>query len=138
MKTRIFAAIFLLFLSSFAFGEENVSPDLKEIHIIFNVPMKTDSWSFVEAGTGVIPEVTGDPYFKDEYTCVLPVKLKPATSYSIGINSKNRKGFVSKNGVPAEPFVLIFRTSDKKSEKKAIIYDFYFDTTQRIWNFRRF
>ncbi|MBW1971303.1 MAG: hypothetical protein JRI44_00470 [Deltaproteobacteria bacterium] len=91
-------------------NQNDVSYMLDKIQVTFNVPMKTNSYSFVVAGPGETPEITGNPWFKDEYTCILPVKLKPDKLYSIGINSQRHKGFRSKDGIPAIPFVLIFRT----------------------------
>lgn len=112
-----------------------VSPSLDKIVIKFSSPMKTDSYSLVVAGEGETPEIIGKPVFEDKYTCLIPVKLKPNTLYSLGINSKTRKRFVSEDGIPAEPFVLTFRTSEQIDEKisekaKTIIYSFYFDKTQ--------
>jgi hypothetical protein len=112
-----------------------VSPYLDKIVIKFSSPMKNDSYSFVIAGEGETPVIIGKPVFEDKYTCLIHVKLKPNTIYSLGINSKTRKGFVSEDGIPAEPFVLTFKTSEQIDEKisekaKTIIYSFYFDKTQ--------
>jgi len=89
----------------------DVSPNLLEIKIKFNSPMNIKSYSIVEAGEGETPDITGNPQFRDAYTCIIPVKLKPNTLYSLGINSQTRKGFVGQNGIPAEPYVLTFKTA---------------------------
>jgi|GEM_PF-5086585 len=96
-------------------NQKDVSPDLERIVVKFSSAMKTDSFSVVAAGQGETPEVIGSPEFTDEHTCVIKVRLKPATLYSIGFNSETRKGFQSKNGVPAKPFVLTFRTKETGS-----------------------
>ena len=96
-------------------NQKDVSPDLDRIVVKFSSAMKTDSFSVVAAGQGETPEVIGSPEFTDEHTCVIKVRLKPATLYSIGFNSETRKGFQSKNGVPAKPFVLTFRTKETGS-----------------------
>jgi len=99
-------------------GEKNVSPSLNRIVVKFSGPVRTDSYSFVVAGKGETPEITGDPRFQGDRVCILPVKLKPNTTYSIGINSKRRKGFVGKDGVPVTPYVLTFQTGVGKAKKK--------------------
>jgi hypothetical protein len=90
-------------------NQEDVAPDLDRIVVKFSSAMKTDSFSVVPAGEGETPEVIGSPEFTDERTCVIKVRLGRGHMYSIGFNSETRKGFQSKNGVPAEPFVLTFR-----------------------------
>lgn len=137
-----------------------VSHTLDKILIKFSSPMKTNSFSIIEVGAGETPDIIGMPIFKDKFTCVIPVKLKTNTIYSLGINSKTKKGFVSEDGIPAEPFILTFKTTNpndnqqqkeisqntkdenfqqtgKQSSKgtsnaiqKTIIYNFYLDKTQ--------
>jgi len=126
-------------------NQTEVPPTVNKIIVKFSVPMKKGSYSIVVAGEGETPEISSEPIFEDEYTCIISVKLKPNTLYSLGINSKTRKGFVSKKGIPCEPFVLTFRTASNKIEaskskdvykkdssgsKSIIIYDFYIEKTQ--------
>jgi len=103
-----------------AAGAVNVSPGLEEIVIVFSAPVKQNSWSFVETEAGRFPETAGDPYFKDNRTCVLPVILEPETAYSLGINSAARKGFKSAadETVAVTPYLLTFSTGPAGSEEK--------------------
>ena len=74
-------------------GDVNVSPALQEIVVTFSAPVSTLSYAFVILPEGEFPEVTGDPYFPDNRTCVLPVSLKPNTHYSLGVNSEAYSDF---------------------------------------------
>jgi RNA polymerase sigma-70 factor (ECF subfamily) len=93
-------------------GAINVEPSLTEIVIGFSGPVKQNSWSFVETNLGQVPEIMGDPSFPDNRTCVLPVKLDPGATYSIGINDATHKGFLSASDetLAVIPYVLTFST----------------------------
>lgn len=41
---------------------------------------------------------------------MLPVKLQPEKTYAIRINSNKFRNFKDSNGVPAVPYLLVFRT----------------------------
>lgn len=99
-------------------GETNVDPEIPEIGIYFSAPLKQNSWSFVETDQGTFPEIAGEPHFLNSQTCLLPVKLKPNTTYSIGINSTTRKGFRSAEypGITVTPHVLTFTTGKSVEE----------------------
>lgn len=94
-------------------GATNVDAALAEVVIVFNQPMRQDSWSFVITEAGEFPETTGDPSFRDERTCVLPVKLEKGKTYAVGVNSAQRRGFVSAadDARAAEPYILVFKTA---------------------------
>jgi RNA polymerase sigma-70 factor (ECF subfamily) len=93
-------------------GATDVDPAIVEIVAVFSQPMKQDSWSVVAAGSGETPELAGDPYFRDEQTCVLPVRLEPGKMYSIGFNDAESRNFVSAadSTIVAELYVLTFST----------------------------
>ena len=93
-------------------GAINVEPSLTEIVIVFSGPVKQNSWSFVETSLGEVPEITGDPSFPNNRTCVLPVKLEPGVTYSIGINDASHEGFVSASDetLAVVPYLLTFAT----------------------------
>ena len=91
-------------------GAADVDPALAEIVIVFSQPMKQDSWSFVVTDSGETPDLAGDPYFRDEQTCVLPVRLEPGKTYSIGFNDTESRNFVAESAIAAEPYVLTFST----------------------------
>lgn len=64
---------------------QDVDPKLTEISVIFNEPMMDKSWSWSYEDKNKFPQMTGEPYYKDNYTkCVLPVKLEPNKEYVIG------------------------------------------------------
>ncbi len=93
-------------------GAVNVDPSLTKILIEFNQPVNQESWSFVLSELGEYPPTTGDPYFSDEKTCVLPVKLEPGKTYGIGVNSPSHRNFVSAadETISAEPYQFSFTT----------------------------
>jgi hypothetical protein len=92
----------------------DVSPDLGEIVVTFDMAMKANSHSLVVLGDLEFPEFAGDDpiTFRDDRTLVVKVKLAPSHSYGIGINSATRTGFKSADdGTPATPFELRFKTA---------------------------
>ncbi len=98
-------------------GTPDVDPGLGEIVVIYDVPVKLNSYSLVLVDGTELPELVGDPSvsFRDNRTCAIKVKLKPNTAYGLGLNSKTRQGFKSAlDGTPAEPFALRFRTGGAK------------------------
>jgi len=137
-----------------------VSYTLDKISIKFSSPMNTGSYSIVTTGEGETPELISKPVFEDKYTFIMHVKLKPNTLYSFGVNSKTKTGFTSEEGIPAEPFILTFKTQSQEEyqltkrvgentkeasiqqtsekdvkkttscERNTIIYNFYIDNTQ--------
>ncbi len=96
-------------------GARNVSRDLKEIKVTFSKDMKDKTWSWIQLTKGSFPELTGKPrYLADKRTCVLPVKLKPGTTYAIWINTQKFTSFRDADGRPAVPYLLAFRTKKRK------------------------
>jgi beta-lactamase regulating signal transducer with metallopeptidase domain len=89
-------------------GATQVDPSLSELRVTFDVPMwKGYSWT---GGGGQYP-YGGKVHWLDDYTCVLPVALKPDHQYSLGINSVAAMNFQSAQGrVPADPVEYRFRT----------------------------
>ena len=89
-----------------------VSPDLKEITVTFDQPMKTDRWSWTGGGE-TFPKITGKiSYDPSGRTCRLPVQLEPGKVYWIGINSPSHRNFQSITGQAAPRDVLLFATQD--------------------------
>jgi len=91
-------------------GSTDVDPALSEITVTFDRDMaKGFSW------TGGGPEFPPAPAgakarWKDARTCVLPVTLKAASYYRVGINSKSHRNFSSTASVPALPSAIYFTT----------------------------
>jgi beta-lactamase regulating signal transducer with metallopeptidase domain len=91
-------------------GDQNVDPNMKEIKVVFSRDMQDGSWSWTGGGD-TFPETTGEPrYLKDKRTCVLPVKLEPGKTYSIGINSGRFLNFKDSRGMSSIPYPLDFKT----------------------------
>ena len=97
-----------------AIGAQDVSPDLKELRVTFNVPMGEGfSWTGGGPEFPTIPEGKKPFWTEDHKTCVLPVELKPNSQYRLGLNSPSFKNFKSADGVPLAPVVYTFKTSAK-------------------------
>ena len=69
-----------------------------------------EMWSFVYANPAAFPEVAGPVRYVDARTCVLPVKLEPARTYGIWINSQKHDSFRDLGHRPAVPYLLVFET----------------------------
>ena len=94
-------------------GARDVAPALTEITIVFSDPVAADSYSFTDhPDLGELPDITGDPRFPDDRTCVLPVRLEPGKTYAIGVNSPTHRNFVSATdeSIAAEPYQIVFST----------------------------
>lgn len=93
--------------------DTDVDPSLREIRVTYSKKMMDQSWSWSQDLAEPFPEVTGEPrYLPDGKTCVLPVKLKPGTSYLIRLNSQKFGNFKDAGGLSAVPYCLRFRTRD--------------------------
>lgn len=91
-------------------GARSVSPNLSEVVVRFSVPMSRSSWSWCGGGAA-FPELTGRPFFRDDYTAVLPVTLKPEHSYRFSVNCPSAQNFRSAEGVSAEITPFFFTTA---------------------------
>jgi hypothetical protein len=89
----------------------DVDPALTEISVTFDKDMMNkDQWSWVMESKDTFPTVTGSASFKDNRTCVLPVKLEPGKTYRIWINSQKNTGFRDVTNTPVVPYLLVFQT----------------------------
>ncbi len=101
-------------------GATDVHPGLTDIRVTFNRRMQDGNWSWVQLSKESLPETTGKPHYeKDRCTCILPVKLKPGTTYAISINPPRFANFRgSKNDQQndqndrAVPYLLVFKTKE--------------------------
>jgi hypothetical protein len=93
-------------------GAKDVSPDVKELRVTFNVAMGGGcSWTGGGPEFPTIPNGGKAYWTEDHKTCVLPVQLKPDSQYRLGLNSQSFKNFQSADGVPLSPVVYTFKTS---------------------------
>lgn len=91
-------------------GAMDVDPNAQEIRVTFSKEMMDQSWSWCQT-EHPFPESVGPIRFEDNKTCVMPVKLEPATEYVLTINSEQHKNFKDPFGHPAQPYVLHFTTA---------------------------
>jgi hypothetical protein len=95
-------------------GEVGVDAELGEITATFSTVMATEGWSWVTEIGRPAPVVTGLPFYVDDITTVLPVRLEPDTEYAIWINSpddRELRKFTSADGVSARAHRIRFRTA---------------------------
>jgi len=84
------------------------------LRVTFSKEMNTGSWSWCNLPDKIgYPETTGKPrYLEDKRTCVLPVKLKPGTTYAVWINTQHTRNFMDTKRQPAAPYLLVFKTKE--------------------------
>jgi RNA polymerase sigma-70 factor (ECF subfamily) len=96
-----------------ATGSTDVDPSIKEIKVVYSKNMQNGTWSWSQLGKETFPKLdeTGKIHYEsDKRTCVLPVKLEPGKTYAIFCNSPRFHNFKDKEGSPAVPYMLVFRT----------------------------
>jgi len=99
-------------------GSLQVNPALKEIKITFSKTMMTKKmWSFCQESKNSFPLIdsTQIHYLQDKRTCILPVKLQSNKNYAVWINTAKFKNFRDTTNIPAIPYLLVFKTMDKKT-----------------------
>jgi RNA polymerase sigma-70 factor (ECF subfamily) len=95
-------------------GSKEVAPGTVEIRVSFSKEMKDQSWSWSSAWDDSMPKAVGKPrYEADGRTCVLKVTLEPNKTYGYWLNSQRFHGFQDKQGRPALPYLLTFRTKNE-------------------------
>jgi hypothetical protein len=95
-------------------GVKDVTPGEAEIRVAFSKEMADGSWSWTTAWKDSNPTVIGKPKYEDDRkTCVLKVKLEPNKTYGYWLNSNRFHNFKDKQGHPAVPYLLVFRTAEK-------------------------
>lgn len=99
-------------------GASDVDPDLQQITIRFDRPMAPRMLLKGMGGTTPLFVKRQGETWTDPTTCVLAVKLKPATFYSVEINPNGSPNIYSAEGVPAANDVLWFATAGAKETTK--------------------
>ena len=101
----------------------DVSPQTGQLSVTFDQPMFDRSWSWVQWNYP-FPEIVGDPYYDaKKTTCTLPVKLEPGRAYIVMINSESYTGFTNNQRIPAQPYALVFATTDRNGNPTPIPQD---------------
>jgi hypothetical protein len=96
-------------------GEQGVASTLDAITATFSEAMDLDGWSWVTEVGRSAPSITGLPFYLNETTTVLPVRLQPATTYVIWVNSpddEELRNFKDSDGVPAPAHRIRFTTQE--------------------------
>jgi Bacterial Ig-like domain len=96
-------------------GEEDVEASLAQITATFSEAMDLAGWSWVTEVGRSAPSITGLPFYVDEQTTVLPVRLEPSTTYVIWVNSpddRELRNFTNHDGVSARAHRIRFTTRD--------------------------
>lgn len=94
-------------------GEVDVDANLEQITATFSEAMDVDGWSWVTERGRPTPSLIGLPYYLDETTTVLPVRLEPGTTYGIWVNSPDDaelRKFTNSAGVSARAHRIRFTT----------------------------
>jgi hypothetical protein len=94
-------------------GEGDVDASLDAITATFSEAMDLGGWSWVTEVGRSAPSITGLPFYLNETTTVLPVRLEPATSYVIWVNSpddEELRNFKDSEGIPAPAHRIRFAT----------------------------
>lgn len=103
-------------------GDTDVDFSLRHLSVTFDQDMSnSDSWVPIE---GTFLQTTGLPRWKDRRTCTLPVRLKHNTQYLLSINHEDggHIGFKNTKGIPAIPYLFIFRTCPKKMDLNQSVF----------------
>jgi Bacterial Ig-like domain len=94
-------------------GEDSVDSSLEAITATFNAAMDLEGWSWVTEVGRSVPSITGLPFYLDETTTVLPVRLEPETTYVVWVNSPDDealRNFRDSKGVAARAHRIGFTT----------------------------
>ena len=95
-------------------GASDVDPAMTELVITFDRPMRDQSWSVVGKPADT-PKVTGSPrYDAARKVLTIPVQLESGRSYRFSLNSGEKRGFQSEDGVALEPVEVRFATRAAK------------------------
>jgi hypothetical protein len=94
-------------------GQETIDASLTEIKVVFSKPMMAQSWSWGKLTDESFPEIDKTRPIRfdaDQKTAILPVKLEKNRTYAIWLNTANLQNFKDNTGLPAVPYLLVFKT----------------------------
>ena len=95
-------------------GAEDVDPDLTELVVTFDRPMRDGAWAVVGGGPN-FPKMTGQPsYDAARKVLTVPVELKPGWRYELWLNRGRYDSFQSAEGVKLQPVRVTFATGEKQ------------------------
>jgi DNA-binding CsgD family transcriptional regulator len=88
-----------------------IRPGSFVLSVTFDQPMLEGSYSFVQASPDTYPQCGGKPTLsKDRKTFSVLCTALPNRRFEVWFNRQPYMNFVSEDGVPAEPFQLLFRS----------------------------
>ncbi len=90
-------------------GDNDVDPQLAKIRIEFDQEMSPAGYSFCGGGPS-FPQVVGKPTWVNAKVLEMQVRLQPEHDYILSINCESAQQCRSKNGQPAIPYPISFRT----------------------------
>lgn len=94
-------------------GTDGVDASLTEIKVTFSKRMTEKSWSWARISPTsfpAMPEGASPRFESDGKTAVLPVKLEKGRTYAMWVNTSQLVNFKDLNGLPAVPYLLVFKT----------------------------
>lgn len=94
-------------------GSKEVDPKRSEIIICFDQPM-LKAYSCVKTDKS-FPKCTTAPYWKNEHTFIMPVKLHPNQDYGFEINSKREQNFQNQKEINCKSIMFEFQTTESKN-----------------------
>jgi len=105
-----------------AAGSTDVDPKLTEIRVTFDRDM-SEGMSWTGGGPEFPRDVSQKAKWIDKRTCILPVKLKKAGYFRVGINSKSHQNFKAADGTATPPTAIFFTTkgAGKDLENRVLI-----------------
>lgn len=91
-------------------GDIHVDPTTAQLRITFDQPMDPGGRSIVGGGDS-FPQIAGDPrWMSGGRTFVVPVRLQANHVYLLSINNARFDNFRNREGEPARPHPMVFRT----------------------------
>jgi hypothetical protein len=91
-------------------GAQDVDPGLPAIVVTFDRPMVKGNLAVMRGDTGMLPFAGKSSFDDSGKVLTIPVKLKPQTEYSFGLNAENFLVMRDEQGNPLVPTVVRFKT----------------------------
>lgn len=92
-------------------GDTDVNPNLRDLRIEFDQPMDTGGGFSIVGGGDTFPEITGRPRWLSDRVLVTPMMLKLNHGYWLSVNSSRFQNLKGRNGQPAVPHRVEFKTA---------------------------
>jgi hypothetical protein len=91
----------------------SVAPGVLVMRVTYDTRMQGRSWTYLTSKDGEYPECAATPRLLDDHkSFALICRTLPNKTYALWLNHGDHANFTSVSRRPAEPFELIFKTSD--------------------------